>query len=84
MIRKVVALALFASVSLFPAVHSVKADEVEVPRETKWEQRKDSNGVEILASCSAYGNPSCSIDCPTGKAAVCTPGGAFPAKCECK
>lgn len=46
--------------------------------------KKRGGGIKPFASCSAYGNPSCSIDCPVGQAAICIPGGAFPARCRCQ
>jgi len=80
--RKITAMIAAAMMAAFPLATPVRA-EVGVSKETPWSQKKDGD-IEIFASCSASGNPPCSIDCPVGKAAVCTPGGLFPAKCECK
>lgn len=76
---------LIVALALTVAPISIGASYAEVGtlKVTKAKQ-KSQGGVKIFSSCSAYGNPSCSIDCPVGKAAICTPGGAFPAKCVCQ
>ena len=61
--------------------------EIGVAKVSTAPKQKSSGGVKIFSSCSAYGNNGqtvCSIDCPVGKSAVCTPGGAFAPTCECR